>query len=29
MANLGFADMINGGSVQQATNYSGVPVVTN
>jgi phage shock protein E len=29
MANLGFTDMINGGSVQQATDYSGIPVVTN
>jgi rhodanese-related sulfurtransferase len=29
MANLGFTDMRNGGSVQEATDYSGVPVVTN
>lgn len=28
MATMGFVDMINGGSVQQATDYSGVPVVT-
>lgn len=29
MRNLGFSDMINGRSVQQASDYSGVPVVTN
>jgi phage shock protein E len=29
MANMGFGDMINGGSVQEATNLSGIPVVTN
>jgi len=29
MANMGFSTMINGGSVQEATNYSGIPVVTN
>lgn len=29
MANMGFSDMTNGGSVEQATNYSGIPVVTN
>ena len=29
MSNMGFTDMINGGSVQQATDYSGIPVVTN
>lgn len=29
MSNMGFGDMINGGSVQQATDYSGIPVVTN
>jgi rhodanese-related sulfurtransferase len=29
MANMGFGAMINGGSVQEATNYSGIPVVQN
>jgi len=29
MTNMGFGDMINGGSVQEATNLSGIPVVTN
>jgi rhodanese-related sulfurtransferase len=29
MANMGFGLMINGGSVQEATNYSGIPVVKN
>jgi phage shock protein E len=28
MATMGFSDMINGGGVQQATDYSGIPVVT-
>ena len=28
MTNMGFGDMINGGSVQEATNLSGIPVVT-
>ena len=26
MSNMGFTSMINGGSVEQASNYSGVPV---
>lgn len=29
MANMGFSDMTNGGSVEQATNYSGIPVVAD
>ena len=29
MANMGFGLMINGGSVKEATNYSGIPVVKN
>lgn len=29
MSNMGFSTMTNGGSVQQATDYSGIPVVTN
>jgi rhodanese-related sulfurtransferase len=29
MSNMGFTEMRNGGSVQQATDYSGIPVVTN
>jgi phage shock protein E len=27
MSNMGFTSMINGGSVEQASNYSGVPVI--
>ena len=27
MSNMGFTSMINGGSVQEATNYSGIPVI--
>lgn len=29
MANMGFTSMINGGSVEEASSYSGIPVVTN
>lgn len=29
MANMGFSSMINGGSVEEASSYSGIPVVTN
>jgi rhodanese-related sulfurtransferase len=29
MANMGFSDMTNGGSVEEAANYSGIPVVTD
>lgn len=29
MANMGFTSMINGGSVEDASSYSGIPVVTN
>ena len=29
MSTLGFTSMINGGSVEEASNYSGIPVVTN
>lgn len=29
MSNLGFADMIDGKSVEYASDYSGIPVVTN
>jgi hypothetical protein len=29
MTNMGFSDMTNGGSVEEATKYSGIPVVTN
>lgn len=29
MANMGFSDMTNGGSVEQAASYSGIPVVTD
>jgi phage shock protein E len=29
MSNMGFSSMINGGSVEQASTYSGVAVVTN
>lgn len=27
MSNMGFTSMINGGSVEQASNYSGIPVI--
>ena len=27
MSNMGFTSMVNGGSVEQASNYSGVPVI--
>ncbi len=27
MTNMGFTNMINGGSVEQASNYSGIPVI--
>jgi phage shock protein E len=29
MANMGFGDMTNGGSVEEATKSTGIPVVTN
>lgn len=29
MSTMGFTSMINGGSVEEASNYSGIPVVTN
>lgn len=29
MSNLGFTSMVNGGSVEEATSRSGIPVVTN
>ena len=29
MRNLGYENTLNGGSVQEATNYSGIPVVTD
>jgi rhodanese-related sulfurtransferase len=29
MANMGFSDMKNGGSVEEATQSTGIPVVTN
>jgi hypothetical protein len=29
MANMGFGDMTNGGSVDEASATSGIPVVTN
>jgi rhodanese-related sulfurtransferase len=28
MSNMGFSSMVNGGGVQQAADYSGIPVVT-